>query len=125
MPRPKKCRRVCEIPETTAFGPLNKDLPKDEKICMTVDEFETIRLIDYSDMTQEQCAKQMGIARTTVQGIYISARKKLAKSLVDGNSLFISGGDYMVCDGNHRLCGKRCHKHLCPKNKPDNNKEED
>lgn len=125
MPRPRKCRRVCEIPETTAFGPLDKELNEKENIYMTVDEFETIRLIDYSDMTQEECAKQMGIARTTVQGIYISARKKLAKSLVDGSSLFISGGDYMVCDGNHKPCGKRCHKHLCPKQNLNNNKEED
>lgn len=124
MPRPIKCRRVCQIPQNTTFGPLNKDIPDCDDVFMTVDEYETIRLIDFNDMNQEQCAEQMGIARTTVQGIYMSARKKLATALVNGSTLFISGGDYMVCDGNHKKCGKRCHKHQCWKNNLTNNEEE-
>ena len=42
---------------------------------MTVDDSETIRLIDLERFNQEECAKQMNIARSTVQGIYIEARK--------------------------------------------------
>ena len=41
---------------------------------MTVDEYEAIRLIDLLGFTQEECAKQMSVARTTVQGIYAEAR---------------------------------------------------
>lgn len=123
MPRPRKWRMVCQMPEITTFGPLNKGLPKGDDVYMTVDEYETIRLIDYSGMTQEKCAEQMEIARTTVQGIYMSARKKLSEVLVNGSTLFISGGDYVVCD-NQTKCGKRCHKHQCWKNNSDNNEEE-
>ena len=69
---------------------------------MTVDEYEAIRLIDLSGLTQEECAGQMNISRTTVQGIYDEARKKLAESLVNGKILMIGGGEYQLCDGRGR-----------------------
>lgn len=73
---------------------------------MLVDEYETIRLIDIQGFTQEECAEQMHIARTTVQRIYNDARKKLAESLVNGKVLRIEGGDYELCEGSEKTC--RC-----------------
>ena len=71
MPRPKKCRRVCDYPQTLTF------LPEDHKnreqvVILTVDEYETIRLIDKEGLSQEQCCDFMQVARTTVQQIYAS-----------------------------------------------------
>ena len=66
---------------------------------MAVNEFEAIRLVDLLDLTQEEAARQMGVARATVQSIYGSARKKLALSLVEGRELRIGGGEYQVCPG--------------------------
>lgn len=116
MARPIKWRRVCCLPESNRFGPLN--LPPDDQnhVRMSVDEYETIRLIDLENMTQEECAKRMNIARTTVQGIYNDARRKIAESLVNGKVLWIEGGEYELCDGSERGCGKtgcprgRCHR---------------
>ncbi len=71
---------------------------------MTIDEYETIRLIDLEGKTQEECSEKMNIARTTVQGVYISARKKLADSLINGRPLKIKGGDYEVCNGKVKNC---------------------
>jgi predicted DNA-binding protein (UPF0251 family) len=77
-----------------------------------VDEYETIRLIDLQGFTQEECAAQMNVARTTVQGIYNDARKKLADVLVNGRRLLIQGGDYVLCDGLEESCGcGGCRRH--------------
>ena len=98
MARPKKCRRVCCFPQALEFLPLGVESPPQE-VTLTVEEFEVIRLIDREDLSQEECGQRMEVARTTVQQLYASARKKLAEMLVDGAPLRIAGGDYRLCDG--------------------------
>ncbi len=68
-------------------------------VSMTVEEYETIRLLDLLSLTQEDCAAQMGVARTTVTAIYAAARRKLAQALVEGRRLVIAGGDFAICGG--------------------------
>ena len=111
MPRPMKWRKVCCLPESNKFGPLDSVLDDQDHVNMTVDEYETIRLIDLEGFTQEECAKQMNIARATVQGIYVEARRKLAELLVNGKVLIIEGGEYRLCDGLGNGCGRGCHRH--------------
>ena len=108
MARPRKCRKVCCLPECSRFGPLDSMVDEEQYVTMTVDEYETIRLIDLEGLTQEECSNQMNVARTTVQSIYNDARKKLAESVVNGKVLKIEGGDYQLCDRNVRPCGKEC-----------------
>lgn len=110
MPRPCKRRRVCARPACGHFGPMEGE--SDRTIVMALDEFETIRLIDLEGMTQEMCAEQMNVARTTVQAIYGSARAKLAECIVHGKELRIEGGQYVLCDGSaERGCPRRGHCH--------------
>ena len=117
MPRPKKCRQVCCMPKFREFIPLGK-CRNESSIILTVDEYETIRLIDKNGLSQEECGEYMKIARTTVQQIYTNARKKLAEALVEGHPLKIDGGDYTLCnaDGVHECCG-HCGRrnHQCPR----------
>lgn len=121
MPRPRKWRKVCCLPESSRFGPLDSTANADNYVNMTVDEYETIRLIDLEGFTQEECAGQMNIARTTVQGIYNDARKKLAESLVNGKVLLIGGGEYKLCEGYGKGCGSGgCRKHRCGRDRVDN-----
>lgn len=113
MPRPVKCRRVCSLPENNEFGPMNLN-NSDFVIAMSIDEYETIRLIDLNEMTQEECATQMNIARTTVQAIYADARKKIADAIVNGKRIFISGGNVSVCKNYGEECkigSCNCHYH--------------
>jgi len=114
MPRPRKWRKVCCLPESDSFGPLNAARNREHFVIMTIDEYETIRLIDLQGFTQEECSRQMNVARTTVQGIYNEARRKIAESLVNGKVLKIEGGDYQLCDGQEKVCrcgGCRKHKY--------------
>lgn len=82
-------------------------------IAMTIDEYETIRLMDLLGCTQETCAAQMGVARTTVQAVYGAARRKLAEALVEGKRLEISGGTYVLCEEADICCGKDCGQKSC------------
>ena len=108
MPRPCKRRRVCALPERPNFGPVGAG-PVRQSVPMTVDEFETIRLIDLEGLTQEACAGQMEVSRATVQAIYGTARTKLARFLVQGRELVIGGGEFVLCPGGAPGCG-RCHR---------------
>ena len=107
MSRPRKFRKVCHYPATLAFHPENG---KGDPVELTVDEYETIRLIDLEGCSQEECSVSMGIARTTVQLIYGSARKKLAAAIVEGRPLYIRGGDYRLCSGEEGACSRSCYK---------------
>lgn len=106
MARPRKWRRVCTLPEVSTFGPLDTAENVNETIIMTVEEYETIRLMDLDGLNQEESANIMGVARSTVQRIYDGARKKLADSLVNGKILKIEGGNYKLCSdfGDNKNC---------------------
>lgn len=109
MPRPRKCRRVCRLPKTNEFSPVTGS---NETVVITVDEYETLRLIDKEGLSREECAEYMQIARTTAQQIYNDARKKIATALVLGYNIRIEGGDFLLCDeeDNKCCCKKRCKK---------------
>ena len=105
MARPKRCRRICTEPDFDAFAPYG--IPCAETVTLTVEEYETIRLIDLEHCTHQQCAQQMDISRTTVTELYESARYKIADSIIGGKTLVISGGNYRLCDGTAAFCCQR------------------
>ncbi len=114
IPRPRKWRNVCCLPQNDQYGPLHQIIEPEHTVNMTVEEYETIRLIDLLELTQEECSAQMNVARTTVQAMYLSARKKIAESIVNGKKLFIDGGNYKLCEKPDQDCRKRKHKkHRC------------
>lgn len=60
--------------------------------CLTLDEFEALRLADYEGLYHEQAAKEMGISRATFGRILEEARKKVASAIVNGHAFLIEGG---------------------------------
>ncbi len=111
MARPRKSRRVCCLPESNLFGPLNSPKGLREYILMTVEEYESIRLMDFEGLNQEESAEIMGVARSTLQRIYEDARKKMAESLVKGKVLKIEGGDFELCNIERTCVSGFCHRH--------------
>ena len=108
MPRPCKRRRICALPGAMSFAPRGCSTMGGEIITMTLDEYETIRLLDLTGCNQEEAAASMGVARTTVQAIYESARRKLAQALCESRELRIEGGNYILCEGRGR--GFKCQR---------------
>ncbi len=95
MARPCRQRRIRQFPDHWFFSSADQENEQKE-IVMSLDEYETIRLIDHEGKTQEECALSMDVARTTVTAIYDSARRKLSRMIVEGKPLRISGGIYRL-----------------------------
>ena len=113
MARPVKCRRICAMPNNTEFSPGKQ---AESSVVMTIDEYEVIRLLDLEQMTQEQCASQINVARATVTMIYNSARRKIADVIVNGKKLIIEGGNVVLCENAGKCCNKRCKGERCMRN---------
>ena len=95
MPRPEKPKRVQGLPRCCQFSGQRTGCGVPQ-ICLSVEEFETLRQIDYQGRTQAECASRMGVGRSTVQALYNEARKKVARFLVEGAQLKITGGRYTL-----------------------------
>ncbi|MCM1115294.1 MAG: DUF134 domain-containing protein [Clostridium sp.] len=109
MARPRKHKRICAVPKQKNY---NQSKHSNKSTTLTVDEYETIRLIDHQGLTQQECAKQMQVARSTITAVYDNARYKLSESLINNTALEIDGGDYELCSNSDYCCGQ-CGKSKC------------
>lgn len=108
MARPTKWRKIENVPTVPYFVPSDKDLPGVDKNILKLEELEAIRLKDLEGMEQEECASRMEVSRPTFQRILISAREKIADSLINGKSILIEGGNFTlnICPVKCSGCGK-------------------
>jgi predicted DNA-binding protein (UPF0251 family) len=108
MARPTKWRKIENVPTVPYFIPSDKDLPEVDKNILKLEELEAIRLKDLEGMEQEECAARMEVSRPTFQRILISAREKIADSLINGKSILIEGGNFTlnICPVKCSHCGK-------------------
>lgn len=109
MARPKKNRCICAFPKIMEFRPFGEYA---DVIEMSFDEYEAFRLIDHLKFSQEECAKQMDVARSTVTSIYENARTKIADAIINGKALVFHGGDVELCPSHGNCCGQ-CGKNEC------------
>jgi predicted DNA-binding protein (UPF0251 family) len=90
--RPKKTRWIKCLPGERCFRPICKPLNKVECVCLSLDEFEALRLADLGGLKQVDAAKRLKISRPTFSRIVSSARNKIADGLVNIKAIRIEGG---------------------------------
>lgn len=108
MARPTKWRKIENIPTIPYFIPSNKDIVEVPENILKLEELEAIRLKDLEGLEQEECAEKMEVSRPTFQRILLSAREKIADSLVNGKIIHIEGGNFTrnICPVKCMNCGK-------------------
>ena len=60
-----------------------------EKIYLTAEEFEALRLKHYENLKQNDAAEKMCISQTTFSRILVKAHQKMTKALVEGLGITI------------------------------------
>jgi predicted DNA-binding protein (UPF0251 family) len=107
------------MPGVTYFKPAGVPIKMLDENCLSVEEIEAIRLRDLEHLEQQQCAEKMKVSRPTFQRVLLSARKKVADSLIAGKALRINGGNYELehsvsCPASESVCADEnqdCPKH--------------
>ncbi|NQU87834.1 MAG: DUF134 domain-containing protein [Mariniphaga sp.] len=103
MPRKKRGRKMLVPPVIKGMSVFGVRGRRAQEVYLLFEEYETIRLLDYRGMTQEEAAVHMEVSRPTLTRIYEDARRKVAKSFVEGRDILIRGGDFFF-DENWYKC---------------------
>lgn len=107
MSRPTRYRKIEYPPLIKGFNPIGVHGHSDDIVVILLEEYEAMRLLDHEYLNQVDAAKRMGVSRPTLTRIYDSARKKLAKALVNSLRIEISGGSVEFDDEWFRCL--KCH----------------
>ena len=108
MARPQKCRKICNPPKMKGFKPYGMPMCKIEPVILKLEEYESIRLVNYDRLPQDQAAIQMNVSRPTFTRIYNIALELIAKAFVEGKAIEIEGGNYELEKDWYRC--KKCYK---------------
>lgn len=100
MPRTAKNRKICCIPKCKKFCPDTGKSKEEnsEPVVLTLDEMEAMRLSDLEGLDQDTAARRMEVSRATFQRILYAARKSVTHALINGKTIEIRGGKYVVAD---------------------------
>jgi predicted DNA-binding protein (UPF0251 family) len=83
MPRRKRLRKVVAPPGFRGYKPFGHRHGQRNPIELLYEEYEAIKLSDYDLLNHQEASHLMGISRPTFARIYESARRKIAKALVE------------------------------------------
>lgn len=107
MSRKKRSRKIQVPPVIKGMSVFGVRGRKANEVILHLEEYETIRLLDYQGLTQEQASILMEVSRPTLTRIYEDARRKVATAFVEGRDLLFRGGNFYY-DNNWFFC-QSCH----------------
>jgi predicted DNA-binding protein (UPF0251 family) len=93
MPRPRCLRRIACRLSSSLFKPAGIPAARLQRMVVTLDELEALRLADLLGFYHEAAAVQMKVSRQTFGRIIESAHHKVADALIHGKALQLKGGD--------------------------------
>ena len=108
MPRPTNCRKIKCPPPMLGYRPFGMERCRSGSVKLKYEEFESIKMIDYLMLSQEEAAIQMNISRPTFTRLYNSALKSVARAFAEGKCIDIEGGNYVMENDWYRC--RRCKK---------------
>ncbi|MBW7572117.1 DUF134 domain-containing protein [Caproiciproducens faecalis] len=108
MARPTKWRKIENIPTVPYFVPSETEVAEVPENVLKLEELEAVRLKDLEGLEQGECAEKMEVSRPTFQRILLSAREKIADSLINGKTIHVEGGNFTrnICPVSCLECGK-------------------
>ena len=85
--RPKGPRWITDIPKETMFKPRGIPLSSVEKVELSIEELEAMRLVDLLGLEQEEAAQRMGVSRKTLWIDLKEGRRKVVEALTEGKAI--------------------------------------
>jgi predicted DNA-binding protein (UPF0251 family) len=107
MPRRKRLRKVVAPPGFRGYRPFGHPHGHRDHVDLLYEEYEAIKLADYDLLNHQEASELMGISRPTFARIYESARRKIARALVETREIrSVFGNAWM--DKSWYICNN-CH----------------
>ncbi|MFP4471740.1 MAG: DUF134 domain-containing protein [Bacteroidales bacterium] len=120
MPRRRQPRKIVEPPGFKGFSPYGHAGEPSGEVELLYEEYEAIKLTDYDGLSHHQACVLMGISRPTFARIYESARRKVARALVEVKPLRSVYGNAWL-DKNWFRCGDCFNQFTMPASIQDKN----
>ena len=90
MGRPRLKRKISLNPRANYFKPQGIPMRDLAVVEITHEELESLRLSNYEELGQIECAERMKTSQSTLQRIIKQARKKVTDALIHGKAIKIT-----------------------------------
>jgi predicted DNA-binding protein (UPF0251 family)/predicted Fe-Mo cluster-binding NifX family protein len=96
LARPAKWRCLECLPGARLFGPVGVPARELEKVRLTVDELEALRLLHLEGVTQAEAGRKLGVSGSTVSRMAERAHRVVTEALVLEKAVSVEGGPVTV-----------------------------